>query len=55
MKYALLGLLLWSSCILAAQERLEPSWRTDVDQARAEALRDRKPCVLILNIDKPDL
>ena len=30
-------------------------WRLDLHEARASALKDGKPCVLILHVDSPAL
>jgi hypothetical protein len=53
MNYTLILLLF--GLPLAGQDRPGPPWRLDVEQARAEALREARPCVLLLNIDRPDI
>lgn len=34
-----------------AQDEQKAPWRTDVKEARELALKEGKPCVLILNVD----
>ena len=36
---------------LGAQEPAPPPWRTDVQAAREEAVRLKRPCVLFLYVD----
>jgi len=49
----MIGLLVGVAILTAAsgQDAAKAPWRTDVQAARDEALRDRRPCVILLYLD----
>lgn len=47
--------LFLASASFAAAGEMSPPWQTDVRAARASALKEGKPCVLIVHVDAPAL